>query len=123
MTNAWEVEYTDEFEEWWDTLSAETQDAIDVMVGLLEEKGPDLPFPFSSGIKGSRHGHLRELRVQHKGKPYRILYAFDPRRIAILLTGGLKAGDDRWYERYVPRADDLYDEHLREIGAEGGCHG
>ena len=120
---AWEVEYTDEFEEWWDTLSAETQDAIDVMVGLLEEKGPDLPFPFSSGIKGSRHGHLRELRVQHKGKPYRILYAFDPRRIAILLTGGLEAGDDRWYERYVPRANDLYDEHLREIGAERGWHG
>jgi len=112
----WDVEFTDEFEKWWDTLDADTQDAIDVVVGLLEQKGPDLRFPFTSGIKGSRHRHMRELRVQHRGQPYRILYAFDPRRIAILLIGGLKAGDDRWYERHVPTADDLYDSHLREIG-------
>jgi hypothetical protein len=120
---AWKVEYTDEFEEWWDTLDADTQNAIDVAVGVLEQKGPDLSFPFSSGIKGSRHRRMRELRVQHKGKPYRVLYAFDRRRVAILLIGGLKADDDRWYERYVPRADDLYDDHLREIREEGGSDG
>jgi hypothetical protein len=61
---------------------------------------------------------VERLRVQHRGKPYRVLYAFDHRRTAILLTGGLKAGDDRWYERYVSWADELYDEHLREIVAE-----
>jgi hypothetical protein len=120
---AWKVEYTDEFEDWWDTLDADTQNAIDVAVGVLEQKGPDLRFPFSSGIKGSRHRRMRELRVQHKGKPYRVLYAFDRRRVAILLIGGLKADDDRWYERYVPRADDLYDDHLREIREEGGSDG
>jgi hypothetical protein len=51
---------------------------------------------------------------------YRILYAFDPRRTAILLIGGAKTGDDRWYQVHVPRADDLYDEHLREIESEDG---
>jgi len=120
---AWDVEYTDEFGEWWDTLDANAQDAIDVGVGLLEQKGPELPFPFSSGVKGSRHRHLRELRIQHKGEPHRILYAFDPRRVAILLIGGSKTGDDRWYEKYVPKADDLYDAHLRQIQAEGGGDG
>ncbi len=119
----WEVEYTEQFEEWWNDLEAETQNGIDVLVGLLEEKGPALPFPFSSGIKGSRHGHMRELRVQHRGKPYRVLYAFDPRRTAILLIGGLKAGDHRWYDEYVPWADDLYDEHLRAIRKAGGKGG
>jgi hypothetical protein len=62
---------------------------------------------------------MRELRVQHKGRPYRVLYAFDPRRVAILLLGGNKTGDDRWYEAYVPRADRLYDEHLRQVREEG----
>lgn len=99
------------------------QNAIDVAVGLLEENGPGLPFPLSSGIKKSRHRHRRELRIQHRGKPYRILYAFDPRRVAILLIGGHKTGDDRWYEKFVPRADKLYDEHLRKIREEGATDG
>jgi hypothetical protein len=62
---------------------------------------------------------MRELRVQHKGEPYRILYAFDPRRVAILLFGGNKGGDDGWYEKNVPKADNLYDEHLEELKTEG----
>ena len=66
---------------------------------------------------------MRELRIQHHGDPYRVLYAFDPRRAAILLIGGNKTGDDRWYERYVPVADDLYDVHLGEIGQEGQDNG
>jgi len=112
---AWEVEYTDQFEEWWYTLDEQEQDSIDVTVGLLEEKGPSLPYPHSSGIMNSRHSHMRELRVQHKGLPYRILYAFDPRRTAILLIGGNKAGNDRWYNEYIPVADRLYDQHLQEL--------
>jgi len=116
---AYEVEYTDEFEQWYETLDAQTQDSIDSSVELLEERGPNLPFPRSSGIKGSRHQHIRELRVQHQGEPYRILYAFDPRRIAILLLGGNKKGNDRWYEENVPKADKLYDELLKELENEG----
>jgi hypothetical protein len=62
---------------------------------------------------------MRELRVQHAGRPYRILYAFDPRCTAILLIGGEKTGDDRWYTTYVPLGDRLYDEHLAQLRREG----
>jgi len=89
-------------------------------VGVLEERGPTLQHPISSGIESSRHSHMRELRIQHQGDPYRVLYAFDPRRSAILLIGGNKAGNNRWYEEYVPQADDLYDEHLKELKEKDG---
>jgi len=62
---------------------------------------------------------MRELRIQHKGDPYRILYAFDPRRMAILLIGGCKTGDDTWYDTFVPIADRLYDDHLEILKNEG----
>jgi hypothetical protein len=62
---------------------------------------------------------MRELRIQHKGYPYRVLYAFDPRRSAILLIGGNKAGNDRWYDEVVPIADRLYDDHHKSMGEEG----
>jgi hypothetical protein len=115
----WNVEYTDEFEEWWFDLNESEQDNIAARVGLLEEYGPGLPFPYSSGIEGSRHEHMRELRIQHEGEPFRILYAFDPRRSAILLIGGNKKGDDRWYERFVPMADRIYEKHLQTLREEG----
>ncbi len=62
---------------------------------------------------------MRELRIQHAGEPYRVLYAFDPRRAAILLIGGNKGGDERWYEEYVPIADRLYNEHIDRLQQEG----
>lgn len=116
---AYSVEYTDEFEAWWNSLSEAEQVSVTAVVQLLEEAGPQLRFPYSSGISSSRHAHMRELRIQHGGGPYRVLYAFDPRRMAILLLGGCKAGDERWYEREVPRADALYDEHLAQLRREG----
>ena len=119
----WNVEYTDEFGRWWDTLTEAEQESVDVSVRLLEAMGPQLPFPHSSAVKSSKHGHLRELRVQHAGRPYRILYAFDPKRAAILLVGGDKTGDNRWYEVHVPLADRLYDEHLKELALEAKKHG
>ena len=75
---------------------------MDVAVRLLSEYGPDLPFPVSSAVN-TRRSHLRELRIQARGNPLRVLYAFDPRRVALLLMGGDKTGDDRWYEYNVPR--------------------
>ncbi len=116
---SWEVEYSDEFEAWWNTLSEDAQVSIDASVRLLEERGPQLSFPHSSGIKDSRHSHMRELRTQHDGRPYRTLYAFDPRRTAILLIGGDKTGNDRWYQQTVPIADQLYDDHLEQLKREG----
>ena len=62
---------------------------------------------------------MRELRPQYKGKPYRVLYAFDPRRMAILLIGGDETGNKRWYEQFVPIADGLYENHLIELEREG----
>lgn len=116
---AWDVEYTDEFEDWWECLTEAEQESVAATVGLLEIEGPRLPFPYSSGVEGSRHGHMRELRIQHSGRPYRVLYAFDPRRCAILLIGGDKTGNDRWYEQSVPVADRLYDEHLDSLRKKG----
>jgi len=115
---AWQVEYTNEFGAWWDTLTEDERIRITASVGLLESRGPNLPFPHSSGISGSRHGQMRELRVQAGGRPVRVFYAFDPRRIAILLIGGDKTGQDDFYTRLIPIADRLYDEHLAEIAAE-----
>ena len=115
---AWTVEYTDEFEAWWVGLTEEEQIDIDAIVGLLEDRGPNLPYPHSSEVKGARYGSIRELRIQHKGKPYRIFYAFDPRRVVILLLGGKKAGGARWYEKYVPLAERIYEQHLKELKQE-----
>ncbi len=115
----WEVEYTNEFEAWWNRLTEDEQESVTAVVGLLERLGPDLPYPRSSGIKGSKHGHMRELRIQHQGRPIRVLYAFDPRRTAILLIGADKTGNDRWYQEFVPLADRLYDEHVETLKREG----
>lgn len=116
---AYEVEVTDEWLEWFNQLTAEEQDEIAAAIGLLENQGPQMPFPYSSGVSSSRHSHMRELRTQVHGRPFRTLYAFDPRRVAILLIGGDKTGDDRWYDVFVPKADDLYDEHLEILRKEG----
>ena len=123
MSNKWEVEYTDELGEWWADLTEAEQESIDASVRLLEQKGPNLGFPHTSGIEGSKHTHMRELRVQHEGRPYRVLYAFDPRRCAILLLGGDKTGDDRWYTVHVPIADKLYDAHIETLSKEGQING
>lgn len=114
-----EVEYTDAFGAWWQGLAEGEQESVAHGVGLLEAKGPTLGHPYSSGVAGSRHGHMRELRIQHQGRPIRVFYAFDPRRTAILLIAGDKTGDDRFYDRMVPVADRLYDEHLEELKREG----
>jgi len=115
---AWEVEYSDEFDEWWITLSAEEQVDIASIVGVLEEKGPSLRRPHVGPIVISRHANMKELIIQHAGRPYRVLFAFDPRRMAYLLIGGDKTGNARWYEQFVPKADDIYDTHLSELEEE-----
>ena len=111
----WPVETTDEFKAWFEDLSESLRDKITAAVELLQEEGPQLRFPLSSGVAGSARGHMRELRVQHKGKPIRIFYAFDPRRVAMLLVGDDKTGDDRFYKKFVPLADQLYDVHIAEL--------
>jgi hypothetical protein len=114
----WEVEFTDEFEAWWQVLRESEQEAIVAAVEFLEDVGPSLRRPFVDTIKISRHSNMKELIPM--GGNIRILFAFDPRRSAILLIGGDKTDRwDAWYEEWVPRADDLYEDHLRTIRKEG----
>lgn len=113
-----EVVGTDNFEEWFLRLDDVDGRAVVRVVGLLEDRGVSLGFPHSSAIRGSRHP-LRELRVQSAGEPIRILYAFDPLRQAVLLIGGAKTGDDRFYDRIIPKAEEFWEQYLQEHTALG----
>ena len=115
----WEVEYTDEFKQWWTQLAENEQDAIAASVRLLEELGPSLGRPHVDHVKSSRHSNMKELRTQSGGDPLRTFFVFDPRRTAILLIGGNKVGDNRFYDRMIPIADQLYCTHLEELKKEG----
>lgn len=113
----WAIEYTDEFEEWWNDLLEDEQDAMTAAVEILEERGPAVRRPLVDTIKQSRHANMKELIVPRGN--IRVLFAFDPRRTAILLIGGDKTDEwDEWYDRMVPVADDLYDEHLATLERE-----
>src|SRR5580693_4456893 len=100
-------------------MSEDQQDDVAHSVRHLIEFGPVLGFPHRSKVNRSRYPQMRELRTQSGGRPLRTLYAFDPLRVAILLIGGDKTGDARWYEKFVPAADRLYDSHLDELRKEG----
>ncbi|HEY0308930.1 MAG TPA: type II toxin-antitoxin system RelE/ParE family toxin [Acidobacteriaceae bacterium] len=107
-----EVLVTAEFKGWWEGLSEEEQTSVAIVIELLEDFGVTLKFPHSSSITTSQK--LRELRIQHAGQPYRVLYAFDPQRNAVLLLGGNKTGDDRWYEKNVTKAEKIFAAYLEE---------
>ncbi|MBW3576154.1 MAG: type II toxin-antitoxin system RelE/ParE family toxin [Actinobacteria bacterium] len=115
----YEINYTDEFGEWWDGLSIEQQEAIIARVELLEEHGPALGRPTVDRVNGSAFHNMKELRCSSSGT-LRVLFAFDPRQEAILLLGGDKSGDwDAWYDEAIPAADALYAEYLRSLRREG----
>jgi hypothetical protein len=115
---ATEIIVTAEFVSWYGRLTEAEQEAIQRIVSQLEAVGIALGFPQSAAIKGSKLP-LRELRVQHMGEPYRVLYIFDPARQAVLLVGGNKVGSgNRWYEAAIPHAERLYTEYLRETQQE-----
>ena len=116
----WEVEFTDQFGTWWEALSEGQQEDLDARVSLLEEYGPALGRPTVGHVASSRHQHMKELRVSSEGGSLRVLFAFDPRRTAILLIGGDKSGQwDDWYKTAVPAADRLLDAHLAALELEG----
>jgi hypothetical protein len=119
----WEVEFTDEFGGWWGGLTEAEQVDVRAEVNLLRRFGPMLGRPHVDSVASSKHANMKELRVQHRGRPYRVLFAFDPRRTAVLLIGGNKTGKGRWYKEFVPMADRLYDEHLETLRREGSLNG
>ena len=114
----WEIEYTDQFEDRWLELDEHDQENVRVSVDKVEETGPTLGRPLVDTLEGSRHPNMKELRPL--GSNIRVLFAFDPRRAAILLVGGDKTGRwEEWYRETIPMADRLYDEHLKELRSEG----
>jgi hypothetical protein len=113
-SGGWHVEFTPEAERWFMRLSAEDAIRIAAAFDELERRGPNLGRPFVDSIKGSRHHNMKELRSI--GGHLRALFAFDPRRHAVVLLCGDKGGDWKgWYHRNIARADALYDEHLRHV--------
>ena len=115
---AWEVEFTDEFGAWWESLSESEQKDVAAAVKLLEAQGPALARPHAESMaKQSAFPNMKELRIVHRGDAYRVLFAFDFRRVAILLLGGRKP-DQKWYKRAVPAADKLYSKHLEQLRRE-----
>jgi hypothetical protein len=117
------TERTDEFEKWWEALSdAERRQALS-SIEALEVSGPNMGRPFVDSVKGSRYPNMKELRTN---ETVRVFFAFDPRRVAILLIGGDKAGKTRrFYRQMISTADRIYDAHLRRLmkGASSNAEG
>jgi len=112
----WEIEVSDEFVVWYDSLDESEGVSVDSAVDRLTEYGPTLARPYADTLKGSSIANLKELRVQHAGRPYRILFVFDPRRNAYLILGGDKTGNLNWYVDAIRQAETIYARYLKEIG-------
>lgn len=110
----WDVEFHDDFEGEFDSLSEAVQDAILAGVKLLARVGPGLKRPHADTLKDSKHANMKELRCNADDGVWRIAFAFDPERKAILLTAGDKAGvnEKRFYKKLIAKADDRFDQHL-----------
>ena len=103
----WTVLLLAEVEEWYFQLDTDAMTAVTGAIDLLEQEGPTLGRPTADRVKGSRYRNMRELRPA--GTSIRILFLFDPRRRAVLLVAGDKAGNWRsWYDRNIPIAEQRY---------------
>lgn len=118
----WQVLFDEEFEEWFWQQEVGVQDAILMHVGLLKQRGPALSRPYADTLYNSTLANLKELCVQYQGNPWRVLFVFDPKRQAILLVGGNKAGqnEDRWYKTNIKLAEERYKRHLKNLEQSNG---
>ena len=118
----WDVEFTDEFGAWWNSLNIDEQEEVNAKVELLEEHGPTLPRPHSDVIVTSKHANMKELRfTAHGGREvWRAAFAFDPDRSAIVLVAGDKQGKNQklFYKWLIKIADRRFDSHLKRLAAE-----
>jgi hypothetical protein len=111
----WIIIFHPSFRDWLYEQQEDVQDSILVILGLLKQEGPLLSRPYADTLKGSQYSNLKELRVQHNGEPWLVLFAFDPLRQAIVLVGGNKVGDKRWYEKNIALAEQRFAEHLKQL--------
>ena len=109
-----------DFEQWLREQEAGLRDSILAHALLLGKFGPALGRPQVDTLKGSKLPNLKELRVQYRGEPRRVLFVFDPKRQAILLVGGNKQGNKRWYKEAIPLAEKRYQRHLEELEKDDG---
>lgn len=118
MSNApedWSVELDDDFAEWLNDLEEPERNEILAHALFLKRFGPSLGRPHVDTVKGSKFKNMKELRIQIGGDPWRVLFAFDPRRTAILLVGGNKASNKRWYKTHIRIADRRFRRHLDRL--------
>lgn len=111
-----EVIYTDEFGEWFTGLDPSDAEDVETVVDVLEQEGIALGYPYSSALKGAKFA-LRELRPSAGRSPLRVVYAFDPRRDAVLIIGGDKGGDPKFYKRIIKSAEKIWKQYLEDLAA------
>jgi hypothetical protein len=113
----WVVEIGEEFEPEFDELPEEVQDEISARGNLLEQFGPQLGRPWVDTLNGSRHANMKELRFDAADGIWRVAFAFDPQRMAILLVAGDKSGisEKRFYRELIRKADERLDAHLARL--------
>jgi len=114
----WNVVTRPLFDEWFLSLDESDQINVRACIQVLLERGPQLSRPYADTVEDSKHSNMKELRVQSNGKPIRTFFAFDPERTGIILCGGDKTGDKRFYKKMIPIADAELDEHLEELKNE-----
>jgi hypothetical protein len=116
----WEVEIGDEFEPEFEALQEDVQTEILALSRVLQQFGPKLGRPRVDTLKGSRHANMKELRFSAADGEWRVAFAFDPKRKAILLVAGDKSGvsKKRFYRELVQKADDRFNAHLARLKRE-----
>jgi len=116
----WQVLLDTSFKAWLLDQEQDIQTAIFAYIGLLRAFGPSLGRPHVDTLKGSQLANLKELRVQVQGNPWRVLFIFDSKRRALLLVGGNKRGDVKWYKKAIPIAEQRYQQHLQQMEKNNG---
>lgn len=112
----WSIATTDRFDGWLSTQNDTDRACILAAILVLEEKGPGLARPYADTVHGSRFSNMKELRVQSRGDPIRVFFAFDPSRTGILLCAGNKVGNEkRFYEEMIPIADQQFTDYLNQF--------
>jgi Uncharacterized protein conserved in bacteria len=116
---AWIVEFADEFEPEFDAFPEAVQNELLAQAKVIERFGPEAKRPRVDTLNGSKHANMKELRFDAADGVWRIAFAFDPRRRAVLLVGGDKSGgsEKRFYKRLIATADRRFDDHLGRIAA------